>query len=168
MRSATVVLSLWDALQCDSQWVQKAMEPPLLPSWQIQRRETEHWIHWSTEPGRGGWEKEAESRDRKYCYRRNKIFFFLMCLNSFVRKDRKVQYCSEKNYFSRKHSSRLNPAILKVIYGMRCRKPLYKLLEMWNLPLDFWKKPSKQQKAVTQTRILMKYVMRESGKFIPH
>lgn len=58
--------------------------------------------------------------------------------------------------------------MLKVLYSMRCMKPLKKLLEMGNLPLDFWKKFSKKQKAVTQTRILMKYVMGELGEFTPH
>lgn len=47
-------------------------------------------------------------------------------------------------------------------------KPLYKLLEMLNLPLDFWKKSSKKWKAVVQTRILMKYIMGESGEFTPY
>lgn len=39
---------------------------------------------------------------------------------------------------------------------------------MGNMPLDFWKKSSKEEKAVAQTRILMKYVRREWGEFTPY
>lgn len=46
--------------------------------------------------------------------------------------------------------------------------PLYKLLEMGNLPSDFWEKSSMEQKAAAQTRILIKYVMGELGEFTPH
>lgn len=59
----------------------------------------------------------------------------------------------------------LNPAILKINYSMGCMRPLYTCLEMGNLTLDFWKNSSKEEKAITQTRMLMKYVMGEWGDF---
>lgn len=152
---AVVLMRCATALQCDSQQVQKAMERLLLPYWQIGGRETEHWIHSGSEPGRGGWEEDVESGDGDYYIWEIKSFSFLTLLSERTWKKALLSNSS----VSKKHSSMLNPAILKINYSMRCMRPLYTYLEMGNLTLDFWKNSSKEEKAITQTRMLMKYVM---------
>lgn len=114
---AVVLMRCAAASQSDSQRVQKAMERLPLPCWQTGGRETEHWIRWGTEPGRAGWEDEAESGDRDYYYKRNKIFFYLRYLNPFIRDDmkesialkqflqleaqRQAESCNPEDYFQR-------------------------------------------------------------------
>lgn len=79
------------ASQPDSQRMQKAVERLPLPCWRTGGRETKHWIRWGTEPGRAGYEDEAESGDGDYhyYYKRNKSFFCLRYLNPFIRGDMK-------------------------------------------------------------------------------
>lgn len=165
MWTETIVLKRHaTALQCDSQQVQKAMERLLLPYWQTWGRETEHWIHWGTEPERGEWEEVTESGDRDYYIWEIKSVSFSYTLTLLSERTWKKALLSNSS-FSKKHSSRLNPAILKIIYSMRCMRPLCRYLEMGNLPLDFRKNSGREEKAVAQTRMLMKYVMGERGGF---
>lgn len=108
--------------------------------------------HWAGE----GWVRRGVEEWRwGYCVWEIKSFSFLCTLTLLSERMWKKALISNTS-LRKKHSSRLNPAVLNIIKSIRL---LYTYLEIRNLPSDFWKKNySKEEKAVAHTRMLMTFV----------
>lgn len=90
-------------------------------------------------------------------YMRNKIFFFRIYINTFIREDMKEDIAF-KEFLQQEGQQQAESCSPEDYLQHKVLRPLDKYLEMGNLPLDFRKNSSKEEKAVAQTRIIMEFV----------